>query len=324
MNLCVIALESRAWALVGRPRVLVLTADPVLERSLEVALAPWKLEIVTIDGETLGDAVAAASDRATELARRYRATVVMWIGSNQTGRSVWIFDASARTLMHRQEPDRGDSAAAAASVALSVKTLLRASTIVPLEERAEATERAPARETAAPVWLRVEAQAGVRWFDLDDGTFDTRVGGLVSFWPRRWGGRVGAALGVSLGSGIEIEPLTGGRFGDTSIELLLARRFSLPHRLVLEPAIGASLHITDLAGAVGSPAIRVHDRRANPSLDAALVWGASPLPHLQIGLHAGLSWLLQAQRYLAAGALVFEPAAWELDLGVQLALGVSR
>src|SRR4029077_462084 len=110
--------------------------------------------------------------------------VLVWVSASDGGHALWIYDvasdhASAREL---EIPPPFEPAAAAA-VALALKTRLRGTVIAPAAERFGA-------EVSEPSWL-IGAEVGVSARAARQGLVEARVGVHASAWPaalgHRWG-----------------------------------------------------------------------------------------------------------------------------------------
>src|SRR5262249_45412913 len=144
-------------------------------------------------------------------------------------------------------------AATAAGLALTVKTLLRSSLVAPPAERIGAAAAAPARGPGA---LRIEAAGGGQLATGVGDGFDLRLDAAFAWWP----GRFGIAARVRTGPGTSVDTSAfAGHFGDTSFGAAVRARIDLSSRLVLEPALGASLHQTSLDGALAMWGPPVHE-----------------------------------------------------------------
>jgi hypothetical protein len=128
------ALGSPGTAHGQERRVALLDADPPIASALIVALSPWQLGVVPATGPVPPPDLETASTRARDIATDQRADVVVWIqGPARAGErgSLWVYDTASQQIVVRPltvAPPFG--AAAAAAVALSVKTILRASPLV--------------------------------------------------------------------------------------------------------------------------------------------------------------------------------------------------
>src|SRR6185437_6759100 len=146
-------LIALAFALVARPAlasprdVVLIGGGPAFQNAVSVALGAWSLHVVTTDAAAPPVDVTRAAKEARVIVDRYGAAGVVWIASRDHEHALLVYDAETDQLvsrvLSRAPPFDAPTAAAAA---LSVKTLLRSSTVAPLAERIGA----PAAESAPP------------------------------------------------------------------------------------------------------------------------------------------------------------------------------
>jgi hypothetical protein len=156
-NLLVVLLVMFAPALFARPadadeaRVALLDPDPNLLAAVSVALSPWGLRVVPAAGSPAPSDTTSATEGARAIARVEAARDVVWIHAAPGGQvSLWLYDAQTEQLTVRplrQVPPYNEAAAAA--VALTIKTLLRATRAATPEERTGGSPSAP--EPTMPV-----------------------------------------------------------------------------------------------------------------------------------------------------------------------------
>src|SRR5580698_502372 len=156
-------------------RVVAVDVDPRVADALVVALSPWSLTVVRAPGPAPAADLDAATARARAVASEQQAGAVVWIAPPRppdARATLWVYDAQTLELAVRPltvaEPF--DDAGAAA-VALSVKTVLRASPLAapePPPEAAPAPSPPPSPVVTAPLppptqpeW-RLETLLGVR------------------------------------------------------------------------------------------------------------------------------------------------------------------
>ena len=284
-----------------------------LKRAVDVALASWDLVVLATDWAAPRRGVTDAATDARALATLHDVDGLAWITRDDDGgATLWAYDAHTQQLITRPlgAPALTESASAAA-VALTLKTVLRSSTVAPPREQIGARPRPPAT-------LRVEADGSLRAFAGGGPSVEPRVALGASLWPRSLDGRFGAGASVGVGTGASVDTSElSGRLGDLTIAPSLRARLRAGP-LVLEPAFGASLHFATLDGAVARPAIVVHTTQVDASADAA-VFVALPLGDLvHVGVRAGVAYFLQYQRYLVEGRTVLEPSPVVIDLGLRL------
>ena len=116
-------------------RLLLVNTPRELERATQIALGPWDVDVRTTSATSLGAKQPDAMEGAHRLAREQQADVVTWYSQTEDGRStIWIYDVQNENTYSRAYSSRVSEETAAA-VALSIKTLLRASPIAPEHER---------------------------------------------------------------------------------------------------------------------------------------------------------------------------------------------
>ncbi len=300
--------------------VALVQPGPALEEAVGVALTPWAIDIVRVTSRSPGSAMPAAAARARAIAEEVGVGAVVWI-SDDNGPALWVYDLESHRVVARRlvSPPPFDDASAAAA-ALSIKTLLRHSAIAPVEERYAA---ALVLRRRRDVRIHYESIAGVRLRRTEAGDVEPRLGIGVSWWPTAFGDRLGAAMTAQSGPGIAIdEPNLVGRFSDTAFGVSARARLPFGGRFRIVPELGASLHMTDLDGAVILLNQRTHVSRANISVDATAGTQLRITRDVYIALRVGGSYLLRNQRYLVAGepVLTLPSTEWEIGVGLELPL----
>ena len=298
--------------LAGPRRVVLVGGNEVLKRQIEIALAAWNLEVMAVSQAPLVPQMPRAALQAHDIAAQYGAGGVVWIGELAHEYSLWFYDAQSDQVVTRPlGGGESEDPATAAGLALTVKTLLRSSTVAPPEERIGARR--------GPGVLRIEAAGGGQLATGVGDGFDLRLDAAVAFWP----GRFGVAARVRTGPGTSVDGQSfAGRFGDTSFGAAVRTRLVLSPALTLEPGVGGSLHRTTLDGAIMSgPA--VHENFIDASLDAALALDVAIGERVRLGPMAGLSAFLNKQRYLVNGAPVADLGQLQIELSLRLSLAVD-
>ncbi len=354
---------SVASAMTEAPRVAMIEPPSTLLDAMGVALSPWGLRVVPIAAVPPASMdIAGAVNAARVIAQEHNAAVVLWISAPAGAEpSLWLYEAQTEQVSVRPLPQAPPfDEASAAAVALTVKTLLRSTTVAPPKERlspapapaalpdagagpstpaatASATSvradtaptatspPAPASTGRAPSEghaLRAETLVAAH---LPTGTRDDlagRAGLSVTYWPRPWRERFGFGGGVISGLNQEIAGASfTGSLSDTVVELN-ARGMLASEPFSLELAAGPSLHVTSLSGAIpfGRPA---SVQRGDPALDTSLVPQLSLGPRLRVGLFLGSSILLRTQRYTVGQDLVLKLPQVGFDLGGRASLALD-
>ena len=312
-------------------RVLLVAPPRGLEAAVRTALSPWPIQIaVTGAGGASpaggraapGATMPGSAERARTLAAEHRAGAVVWLSDDGAGGfALWIYDAeSGRATARRLTAPPPYDAPTAAAVALTVKTLLRHSSVAPAVER----YGAEAVRGAGPVpRLRVDTSAALRIRRTGAGDVEPRLGVGVRVAPGRLAGLGAVGVGVRLGPGISIdEPDFTGQFSDLELGAALMARVPLRRALELWPRLGASLHVTAIDGAIPGQATRARADRVNPGLDLGAALELGLRPWLRASVTAGGSWALRRQIYLVAGDSVLTIPRLELELGAALSVSL--
>jgi hypothetical protein len=125
--------------LAAETRILVLNPDRNLLNAVSVALSPWGLRVVPVQGTNPPADPTQATGSARAIAQAQAAGALLWITEAPGGpASLWMYDAQTEQLTVRPLPKAPPyDDAAAAAMALTIKTLLRSSTAAPQQERTE-------------------------------------------------------------------------------------------------------------------------------------------------------------------------------------------
>jgi hypothetical protein len=300
-------LVSSAAHAAGR-RVLLVGSDGALQHAVEVALGPWSLEVIAQAAP-----VPSGPAEAARFGTAHEAAAVVWTTPDAF---VWIFDVeSGQAMARRMEAPAPLDASAAAAVALSVKTLLRATTVAPPAERVAVPR---VREE-----LRLEAVVGTQVLFGDPKDAELRLGVALAWYPRRLQRWLGLALRIEAGPGISVDRSGfSGRLIDVTLALQPRLRLPLGRRVELEPTLGAGVHVTSLDGGLPPLGLRAHKDRANASLEGGVALDVQLGRGLRLGLVATVAYLFQYQRYLVSHAPVLTLAPVELDVGLRFSAGV--
>ena len=321
----------------------MINGDPVLVEAISHALSPWGLRVFLVTVTEVASDMPSAATQARDIASGSPAEALVWItaiANGSTSDSLWIYDAATQQIVVRPLGASAPfDAATAASIALSVKTLLRSTTVAPIPEQIAGPPPVrealppplppslpPARPVAPPPALaprlRLEAAVGLRVLP-GEGRAETRPSLALSFWPTRFSGRVGVALGAALGPGISIEQNAfTGTYTDTT--LALAGRFRAPvGAFEIELAAGASAHFTGIDGNLGAPSLHVGTRRVDAALDAGATFLLPVSPRVDIGAVVGLSYFSRYQSYFASAQPLFALSPFEPSTALRLAVTLN-
>jgi hypothetical protein len=310
-----IAVTARAGGL----RVALVNGDELLDRAATVALSPWSLSVAHVDVAPLPTDMPGAALQARALAAAQHVDAVAWISRTDGGWALWVYDAGTEQIVSRQidEPAPAD-AAAAASVALTLKTLLRASTVAPAHERLGA----PGEPSHAAGFFRVEVDGSARMLASDPGALDPRAGIALAWLRRTDAPSLGASLRAEAGSGIALGNASfSGRLNDYAVQPLLRARWPMASRFAFEPALGGAVHLTTLDGTPG-PGTTARVTRVDPSLDATLLVTFRVAEGIDVGVRASGAYFLRYQRYLLGEAVVLDLSPVQVQAGIVLGASI--
>jgi len=300
-------------------RVALIGDDAELLRALSLALSPWGVETVQVSAQLPQSSQPEAVLEAGELAVQFELDWVVWLSESPLGSLLWVYETRNRELTTRMLQERSPlGSAAAASVALTVKTALRAS--VEPEKSAVSTPTTPPATAPSPspslsppslssppspAAVSLRAAGGVQ------AVADHRMQGRVSLGGVVWlGARQNTGLGLRLsgGTGVSVDaPSFSGSYRDVSLGPVAEFRVLTGTRIVASLFVGGAIHASQLEGRLARGDARSEVRRYNASAQTGgqieLRLGSGFL----VGIGAEASVLLGYPRYLVDGAPVFEP-----------------
>jgi hypothetical protein len=300
----------------GAPRVAVLEPDGELLRAVALALAPWGLETVRSDTALPVASQPEAVQMASRVAEQLDVQALVWITRAQSGSALWVFDASAGDVTVRMlaETPPFDSAAAAA-VALSVKTVLRTSSVAPPEERLGSTPEPPdVRRSAA-----LEAGAGYGWVARDALDLRLKFAGVAWLTSAQ---NLGVSFAVASGPGLPIDnPDFRGRYRELTASGEARLRLVRIPGFTANIALGAAVHWAALEGTLARDAREVDVDRVNASLELATAINVDVAGPVYLGACARGGYFPRYRRYLVAGTPVFSP--WPLAVTLEGYVGAE-
>lgn len=312
------ASSARAQAAGEAPRVVWVGQDPTLELALHAALAPWHVDIVTLDAASPSASMPAAARDGARIARAQRAEAVVWVSRDEEGGfALWTYDRAHDRVLARPLPVGPPfDEASADSVALAIKTLLRHSDAAPAEERLV--------DPPSPSELRLELGGGLRAFAASPDVVEPRALLGLSFWPSALRSILGIALSVRGGAGQDVAlPALSGRLWTFDASLGLRGRFALLRELDLTFGLDLGALTSWLDARVSSDGRRVSDVDVGP---AALVWaelGVRPLSALRIALRVGALVNGRTRTYLVRGEAQVDTSPAALDAEVLLEVPID-
>jgi hypothetical protein len=253
-------------------RVVLAGLPDNLADATATVLVPWHIELVRV-ADTPAASEAQARREVAPLAERTRAGAVVWLAPPAGPPTLWLYDAASRRVLSRplsSAPPYDDPTAAA--VALSIKTLLRHSSVAPPAERVAPPPLPPPR----PRPYTAEARAALR-LSRDQAPswhYEPRLGLGITWWPAFVPGHHGLGLEVELGPGQHVQK-SGfrGRLYDVSALLAVRRDIALQWqegRLSIIPMVGVEAHVTRLSGEQQPQRQPVHASRLIPAVAAGV------------------------------------------------------
>ncbi|HEX3770786.1 MAG TPA: hypothetical protein VHV30_07980 [Polyangiaceae bacterium] len=336
-------MTTAAVARAGDGRVLVIDVDSRVADALVVALSPWSLTVVRAPGPIPAPDFDAASARARVMAADQHAGAVVWLVPPRPPDeqpTLWVYDAQTLELTVRPLSVWAPfDDARAAAVALSVKTVLRASPLVAPEPAPEPPPAPPAvaRPPPAPVVEAAEPSAGppartARWW------FETFVGGRAptgasvearasvggSFWPASLAGHVGIGVDVQAGPGVSIA--TGrfqGELRQASVDVNARLRSPVTSWLALELDGGPGVVLASLDGQAAPGETSEHALRLDPALDLGAIADFTFTPRVSVGAQATGAAFLRFQRYSLDGGPLLDAPPIVMLFGARLSVGID-
>lgn len=305
----------------AEPERVVLAGLPEpLAHATDTVLVPWRIEIVRLPEIPAADPSRARRE-VEALATRARAGAVVWLATDEPP-TLWLYDAASRQTLSRPLPSAPPyDDPTAASVALSIKTLLRHSSVAPPAERVPLPLPPPA---AQPRSFTAEARALLRLSHASPGgaSFEPRAGVGLTWWPAFLSARYGVGLEAELGPGQTVQK-SGfrGRLYDLTAVLAVRRDIALRgfgERLSAVPMLGVGLHVTRFAGEQQPMRLPVRIGRLVPSVIAGVAVHARVGRITRIGatLHGAL--MTRAQDYESMDRTIVGAPAFAAGAGLVL------
>lgn len=343
-----VLLVSILWPTTARAaarNVVVVGGGPTFRDAVTVALTPWSLVVVPVETAPPEPVMPRAGREARSIAQRYGAAGVVWLTASEDEHALWVYDGATGQVVTRvMDVGPPFDAPSAAAAALSVKTLLRASTVAPPGERlgAEAAPPAsgavpadeppgPAPPERADAPARLEAPPGARGpVQIEVGgaaraiadDVDARIGLGASLWMGP-SSRVGVGLVARGGPGLGVSAERfRGRFDELSVSPSLRVSVPLSSTVGLEPRVGTTLHVTRIDGVTLETAQAARESRLDASIDGGAVLDVAVSRSTRVGLDVELGYVLRYQRYLVSNAPVFELGPVQASVGLRLATGL--
>jgi hypothetical protein len=301
----VLCFATASW---GKQRVAVLQPDGELFRAISLALSPWDLQTIQSNAPVPQASQPEAVRAASRLTGELDVEALVWLTEVEQGSLLWVYDADTGDVTTRMiaESPPFDSAAAAA-VALSVKTALRSSAVAPKDERFGSQPTPPKGDR---LWA-VELGAGGQWVNAKEVAFVGELGGVLWLPAAR---RLGFSLDLSYGPGLAVNQANfEGRYREfvagakTRFRVIHMPEFSA---LLL---LGTSGHWSMLDGTLGVNSRKVDSNRLNGSIDVETAVNFKVSDSVYLGASIGGTYFLRYQRYLVDGDPVFSPRPWTVN-----------
>jgi hypothetical protein len=243
----------------------------------------------------------------------------VWISTSDRGAVLWVYDAQGEEITTRilaSGPPFESSAAA--SVALSLKTLLRATEVAPESERFGAPP--PGGTTARARW-QLQIGGEDRFFAA--GRQDLRFMVGACWWWRTPPKGIGLSAEVSAGPGATVSDARfTGRFRDLAVAPSLRWQVVAGERAAAVVQAGPSAHFTFLDGSLVAGGAPASSKRVNITLDAGAFFDFEPSTSIHLGAGGKISYLTGYQRYLVNGAPVLELWPVAAEIGLRVAVDV--
>jgi hypothetical protein len=319
---CLVTLPG--WA--AQRRVALIHGDAELVRALTLALSAWDVATLLVDESEPASNQPDAMQQAVQLASRLEVDGLVWTSQTPESSLLWVYDARTGQLTARVLMERAPfSSAAAAGIALSVKTALRAS-VQPPEAPAPLAPVAPSRPAPRPtpqpaprlahVLLRAGVDAQVvadhvrrAWFSLDS---------VVWLGARR---RVGAGLRLGAAPWLSIEDARfSGRFRELAFGPAAEFRLLASRHVEASVFVSGAAHASFLDGTLSRDGAHVEATRYRVSIDTGAQIELAVGGGVFAGVGANVAYFPKYQRYLVEGRPIFSP--WRLipGAGAHLAL----
>jgi hypothetical protein len=319
-----LALLAPATARAESPyRVALIEPDTELLRAVSLALEPWGVETIRSDVQRPEPSQPEAAQGARSLAEQLGVEGVVWVTSTAEGSLLWVYDLDTDEVTTRMldETPPFDSAAAAA-VALSIKTVLRSKVVEQREEPVRAPppppppppppEPPPPEPERAPALSALELGGASHWAG-------PRAEPRLSLKALAWLAfqrRFGIALSASGGPGLRVDDARfRGRYREVVAGAQARVRLLSGPSVSLAVALGGALHWSRLEGTVVEYAAPSDVRRLNGSLDLDLSADVVLTPGLYLGASATASYLPTHRRYLVEGTRLLSPGPFGAALG---------
>jgi hypothetical protein len=313
------ALAAPVRADVQRARLGLVSDDPVLARAFGVAMDAWDLDVV-VPSVDPPDEEASAAEWARGIAAASRVDIVVWM-STASPAALWWYDARTGQMRSRElgvEPPLDESQAAA--VALTLKSELGPGLAAPPKPAALAPLPVPPPANPPPpsdaTW-QLETGAFARWFG--PALVEGRAFVGARAWPRFEGQHWGAGIDVSAGTGLPADDERfRGRWFDATISPTLRFRWMPWRRIVVEPAVGGSVHLTWIAGTLIADGTSRERMFVGGSSDASLGVAFAIGSGVEVAVRASASLWIRYEVFVARSEPLLSLTPVSADAGASL------
>jgi len=299
-------------AIAGPSRVVVADPDPELRRAIESALRPWKIEVVVEPAAPADETQARANADAS------RAQFVVW----RSAADLVVYDRQRDASDRRPSRLGSLDPVTAATVALTVKTLLRLPPLDPVTTDAPAATASAPSSVDAGTGFGVEAGGALR---VAHGS-ETDVGGRASLALRIQPAR---SLGLRLALAGDVGTTTdvnhaGFKGTATDWAVLGGVGWRFPTGAwELEPELGLGLQRSSLAGTETSGTQR--DEHAISAVVRGAVAVRRRLGRWTMGAAVGVDAFLGTPTYTrSTGPTIYDAPTFAMVLGLLVGAEIDR
>jgi hypothetical protein len=304
-------------------RVAAIDPDAELARALNIALSPWGTTVTKVQLDASAPIVA---ERARAIAEETHADVVMWVSEHHGHYAVWIYDvASDHTSLRDLTMSPPFDATTAASVALSIKALLRLTVVAPPRERFGAAAARP-----EPDWV-FGLSTSLADHEGSQSLLEPRGALYASYWPPMFSHHLGVELGISAGLGVAPQEATTKRgdifnanLADFGGRAAVAAQTSLTNWLGVELSLGAALHVVNLHAEITDPngpvpqTKRQSLMRADGGFEPQVAFTIAIMHDtLRVAPWAGVTVLTVWQRFIVDGQVQLEVSPITVEGGIR-------
>lgn len=311
-------------------RIAIVNPTPELMHAAAAALAPWRIEVVDAGAPAIDPTGADShplidTPRAIAIAHDRGADRIAWLDAGE----LVVLDPETGISERRPAPDGADDPAAAAAVALSIKTVLRLppppttpTTPDPVADPGVREPQPIELAPTAPVITLVPSAAGGIRVPID-GTLaahpriELGLGAVFGAWPAL---RPALIVGYAPSVGDVGRAGLKGEWSDLELGARLAIALPLGARWSLVPGVSIAAHLVHVTGSL-PPQEELDARDAGGSAGAELTlwWSAG---RWAFGVGGGAAMWFGFSDYARNNVMVFESprVTAQAQAAVQVAL----